>query len=298
MDTIDIKEYLREKAGLVNSFLEEYCHKPQPDVPERLHEAMSYSLTAGGKRIRPVLAMAAYEACGGRGDDIVQYATSLEIIHTYSLIHDDLPSMDDDDLRRGRPTNHKVFGEAVAILAGDGLLTEAFMMFFDSRHPLPCEHILRAIRELAIAAGPRGMVGGQVVDILSEGAEPNPETLHYIHTHKTGALIRSSVRLGGMLYGADGETMEALTVYGDNLGLAFQIVDDILDIKGDEAELGKPVGSDLEKNKMTYPSIYGIDASMQKAEELINRAVESVAPMGESARALKEIAQYIIRRTH
>jgi geranylgeranyl diphosphate synthase type II len=296
--SMDIKEYFKEKAGLVNGFLEDYFSRTNPHLPERLREAMHYSITAGGKRLRPVLAMAAWEACGGRAEDVVQYASSLEIVHTYSLIHDDLPAMDDDDLRRGRPTNHKVYGEAIAILAGDGLLTEAFMMFFDAPHAVPDANVLAAIRDLAHAAGPRGMVGGQVVDMLSEGAKPDAGTLQYIHTHKTGALLRASVRMGGILYGADGATMDALTSYGEDMGLAFQIVDDILDIKGDESVLGKPVGSDLEKDKLTWPAVYGIDESMKTAEELIARAVSSLEPLGERAEALRAIARYILERTY
>jgi geranylgeranyl diphosphate synthase type II len=295
---MNIKEYLNDKSALVNSCLEEYftgCCELAPDV---LRESMKYSLLAGGKRLRPVLAMASYEACGGKGSDIVLGASALEVIHTYSLIHDDLPAMDDDDLRRGRPTNHKVYGEAVAILAGDGLLTEAFLMLLANEGPVKRDNIMDALKELAVAAGPAGMVGGQVMDILSENAEPDAETLDYIHRHKTGALIRASVRMGAMLAGALGEKLDLLTRYGECLGLAFQIVDDILDVKGDEKELGKPVGSDEGRNKMTYPSLYGIDSSMERAEGLIREAMSSVSTLGAEAEPLRGIADYIIRRTH
>jgi len=295
---MNIKEYLNEKSALVNECIEEYftgCCGTAPDV---LRESMKYSLMAGGKRLRPVLAMASYEACGGKGSDILLGASALEVIHTYSLIHDDLPSMDDDDLRRGRPTNHKVYGEAIAILAGDGLLTEAFLMLLANEGPVKRDNILDALKELAIAAGPAGMVGGQVMDILSENAEPDAEMLDYIHKHKTGALIRASVRMGAIFAGAEGERLNSLTRYGECLGLAFQIVDDILDVKGDEKELGKPVGSDESRNKMTYPALYGIESSMKRAEGLIGEALISISAFGDDAEPLRAIADYIIRRTH
>ena len=225
-------------------------------------------------------------------------ASAIEVIHTYSLIHDDLPAMDDDDLRRGRPTNHKVYGDAIAILAGDGLLTEAFLMILDNGGKVSQADAVAALRELAAAAGPAGMVGGQVVDIISENIEPDADKLKYIHEHKTGALLRASVRIGAILAGADDEKLDSLSIYGDCLGLAFQIVDDILDVKGDEKELGKPVGSDEEKNKMTYPALFGIDKSMQRAKELIDDAVIAIKGFGPEADPLRSIADYMIRRTH
>jgi geranylgeranyl diphosphate synthase type II len=292
---MDIKAYIREKGELINSFLGSYFERPISSVPSMLHESMLYSLLAGGKRIRPVLAMASCEACGGKPGDIVQPAAALEVIHTYSLIHDDLPAMDNDDLRRGKPTNHKVFGEAVAILAGDGLLSEAFLMILEAGG-IKAERLLEAARELSLASGARGMVGGQVQDILSEGSEPDKETLHYIHTHKTGTLLRASVRFGGILVGADREVLQALSAFGESLGLAFQIVDDILDIKGDESLLGKPVGSDLQNNKMTYPAIYGLEASRAKAGELISDAIEALKTFSREADPLRGIANYILQR--
>ena len=295
---MDIATYLEKKSGVVDSFLKAYFEKPLDSVPGLLAESMSYSLLAGGKRIRPILAMASYEACGGDAGDILECASAIEVIHTYSLIHDDLPAMDNDDLRRGRLTNHKVYGEALAILTGDGLLTEAFLMILNAREKFSSESVLDAIRELAVASGIRGMVGGQVQDVLSEDSEPESETLQYIHEHKTGALIKASVRLGGLLYGASDETMKAFGDYGWNLGLAFQIVDDILDVKGDEALMGKPVGSDEEKNKMTYPALYGIDLSRQKAEELVEKALVVIEPLPEKAQPLREIAKYIIERQY
>ncbi len=295
---LDIKSYLREKAEMVNAFLASYFENPAPSVPPVLNEAMRYSMLAGGKRVRPILAIAAYEACGGRAEEVVECASALEVIHTYSLIHDDLPAMDNDDLRRGRPTNHRVYGEAVAILAGDGLLTEAFLMILNAKKDIRKEHIIEAIRELSVAAGPRGMVGGQVQDILSEDSEPDPGTLRYIHTHKTGALIRASVRLGGILAGADRDTTAALTGYGENLGLAFQVVDDILDVMGDAAVLGKPVGSDAQKKKMTYPALYGVEASRQAAEGLVAQSLDFIKLLSRLADPLREIAGYIVRRSH
>ncbi|MEJ2183480.1 MAG: polyprenyl synthetase family protein [Nitrospirota bacterium] len=295
--TRDIETYLEEKAALVNGYLEAYWRGPVPSVPDVLLEAMRYSLLAGGKRLRPVLALASYEVCGGRAEDVLGCAAALEAIHTYSLIHDDLPAMDNDDLRRGKPTNHKVFGEAVAILAGDGLLSEAFLMMLDAEG-IGTDRVLAGLREVALAAGPRGMVGGQVQDILSESAEPDPETLRYIHEHKTGALIAASVRLGAILAGAGEAEMGALSAYGRNLGLAFQIIDDILDVRGDASVMGKPVGSDQDRHKMTYPALYGIDESMRRAAELIAAAVEAVEPLGGRAEHLGEIARYMLRRTH
>jgi len=294
---MDIATYLKEKGESVNAYLKDYFGRPlAAGVPPVIAEAMGYSILAGGKRLRPILAMATYEVCGGKAEDIVPCASALEVIHTYSLIHDDLPAMDDDDLRRGRPTSHKVFGEAMAILAGDALLTEAFLMVLDTDGKAGRGALLDAIRELASASGVRGMVGGQVQDIISEGAEPDPDTLDYIHAHKTGALIAASVRLGGIVAGADEKTMEALTAYGRNLGHAFQIVDDVLDVEGDSEVLGKPTGSDREKKKMTYPALYGVEESMRRAGELIDDALRAIAHLGERAEPLRGIARFIITR--
>ncbi len=292
---LDIKKYLREKKDLIDSFIDS-CFR---DVrPERLRSSVLYSLTAGGKRIRPVLCIAAYEACGGDGD-IVPCAAALEFIHTYSLIHDDLPAMDDDDLRRGKPTNHKVFGEAMAILAGDALLTEAFALI--ARHvaadPLiPASSGLWVIHDLATAAGIRGMVAGQAQDILSEGEEPDAETLAFIHTHKTAALITASVRIGGMLAGCSDDILESLTRYGRATGLAFQITDDILDVVGDTGVLGKTTGSDEEKNKLTYPRLFGIAAARQKALQLVDEAVDALSSFDGKADPLREIARFLSTR--
>lgn len=292
---MDIKAYLKDRKKLIDSFLESYF-KSQFQ-PEALRDSIVYSLSAGGKRIRPILCLASYEACGGRAEDIVPYASALEFIHTYSLIHDDLPAMDNDDLRRGKPTNHKVFGEGMAVLAGDGLLTEAFYLLSCSNPPsLSCSSVLRVINEIAKASGIHGMVGGQAQDLLSENAEPDAETLLYIHTHKTAALISASVRTGGMLAGASETLLNALTAYGENIGLAFQVIDDILDVEGETELLGKTKGSDEKKKKMTYPKMYGIERSKQKAGELIDNAIKALEPFDERAEPLRAIARYLLER--
>lgn len=266
--------------------------------PESVHEAMRYSLFAGGKRVRPILAIAAAEALGARTQGLLPIASALELIHTYSLIHDDLPAMDDDDLRRGRPTCHKVYGEAVAILAGDGLLTMAFEVLSDPRNlkAVAPKTMLKIIREIAVAAGVAGMVGGQVVDIESEGKEIDFPMLEYIHTHKTGALIRASVRVGALYAKANERRLKALTRYGELIGLAFQIADDILDITGKEEELGKDVGSDIEKGKKTYPAFLGVGESRKRAEEVVDKALSMLSFFDRKADPLRGIGRYIINR--
>ncbi len=287
---MDIQGYFKEKGEVIASFLDCYFKGTSLQyVPPELQESMRYSLMAGGKRLRPILAMASCEAAGGKPEEIVRAAAALEVVHTYSLIHDDLPAMDNDDLRRGMPTNHKVHGEGMAILAGDALLTEAFMMVLGAGN-LPVERRAAAAWELSYAAGPRGMVGGQAQDILSEGEEPDPETLSFIHAHKTGALIVASVRIGAILGGASEDSLIALTKYGERLGLAFQIIDDILDVVGDEKTIGKPVGSDESKKKMTYPAVYGLEASRLKATELIEGALGAILDLGPEAEHLRAIA--------
>jgi geranylgeranyl diphosphate synthase type II len=257
---------------------------------------MKYSLFAGGKRIRPILALASYEACGGDAKKIIPQAAALELIHTYSLIHDDLPAMDNDDLRRGKPTSHKMFGEAMAILAGDALLTEAFFMMTQADIKIKPSILLKALREAALAAGHNGMVGGQAQDIISEDAEPDSETLEFIHLHKTAALIKSSVRIGTILAGSRKKQLQALTRYAENTGLAFQIIDDVLDVEGTPEELGKSVGSDSRKKKMTYPSLYGIEGARKKANELISIAIDAIGIFSSEADPLREIAGYLAKR--
>jgi geranylgeranyl diphosphate synthase type II len=289
----DIKAYLNEKRELIDSYLKTYF--TAPSSPSVLHEAMKYSLFAGGKRIRPILALASFEACGGDAKKIIPQAAALELIHTYSLIHDDLPAMDNDDLRRGKPTNHKMFGEAMAILAGDALLTEAFFMMTQADIKIKPSILLKALREVTLAAGHNGMVGGQAQDIISEDAEPDIETLEFIHLHKTAALIKSSVRIGPILAASGKKGLEALTRYGENTGLAFQIIDDVLDVEGSAEELGKPVGSDSRKKKMTYPSLYGIEGARKKANELISIAIDAIGIFSSEADPLREIAGYLAK---
>ncbi len=296
---MEIKSYLREKKQLIDHFIEDYFSASQIK-PDLLKESMFYSLRAGGKRIRPVLCLAAYEASGGqRVQDIISLASALELIHTYSLIHDDLPSMDNDDLRRGKPTNHKVFGEAMAILAGDALLTEAFCLLSSPNKTelgISPDAILKIISDVAQAIGAYGMVGGQAQDILSEDKEADKETLSFIHFKKTAALIAVSVRIGGLLADCNIDKLESLTRYGENIGLGFQIIDDILDIEGDSKTLGKTAGSDEKKKKMTYPKLYGLDSSKKKAEEVLKDAVASLAAFDERATPLREIALYLLSR--
>lgn len=312
---MDIKAYLKEKRELIDSYLKSYFSIPSE--PSVLHEAMKYSLFAGGKRIRPILALSSYEACGKDPKNIIPYASALELIHTYSLIHDDLPSMDNDDLRRGKPTSHKVFGEAIAILAGDALLTEAFLMLTHNSPSLPLvkvgidsqrggkgklykeikpSSLIKVIRDVSLSTGVHGMVGGQALDISSENSRPDRDTLTFIHLHKTAALITASVRMGGILADTDEYKLKALTKYGENIGLAFQIIDDILDIEGNAEELGKTAGSDTKMRKMTYPALYGINKSRQEAEDLISEAIDALALFSSESDQLRAIAHYLIQR--
>jgi len=293
---VEFKIYLKEKQRLVDNFLKEYLSVKMKGsgCPKALSKSIGYSLLAGGKRLRPILTIASYEAAGGKSDNIIPVAASLEFIHTYSLIHDDLPAMDNDDFRRNKPTNHRVFGEAIAILAGDALLTEAFGII--AKASLKADILIEVIKELTHACGVEGMVGGQTADILFEDKKINKKMLQYIHTHKTGALIKASVRIGAVMAGASPEIMSPLSVYGEKIGLAFQIVDDILDVIGTKEELGKPIGADSVKGKNTYPSIYGIDGSRRQAEELIKESLKAIKGFNENAEPLREIARYILNR--
>jgi geranylgeranyl diphosphate synthase type II len=313
---MDIKIYLKEKRELIDSYLKSYFETSSS--PSVLLDAMKYSLFAGGKRLRPILALASYGACGGDPKDILPQATAIELIHTYSLIHDDLPAMDNDELRRGKPTNHMIFGEAMAILAGDALLTEAFSMMTNTNPPLPPftkggmgglsspdkqvvspvsqSALLRVIQEVALSAGASGMVGGQALDILSENKEPDTEIVSFIHLHKTASLITASVRIGAILSDSTEDKIEALTRYGENVGLAYQIIDDILDIEGTTEELGKSVGSDKNKKKMTYPSVVGLEGAKRKAGDLISSAIDALHVFSYEADPLREIAIYLVER--
>jgi geranylgeranyl diphosphate synthase type II len=298
---MDINRYLQEEKKKVDSALERYLPRKE-DLTLNLHKAMQHSLFAGGKRIRPILAIASFEAAGGKGERILPFACALEMIHTYSLIHDDLPAIDNDDYRRGKPTCHKVFGEAIAILAGDGLLTEAFglMTHQHSEEDASSDKglMLELIHEVAHAAGVLGMVGGQAVDIESEGKAVDLPTVQYIHTHKTGTMILASVRVGAKLGGAKGTVLKALTRYGESLGLAFQIADDILNVEGEAALMGKKTGSDLSKGKATYPSVLGVEESKIRSKELVEMAVDALKQLGQEADPLREIARFIIAREY
>lgn len=293
-----IKSYLKEKASLIDRSLNQITNE-LPDVPEKLLESMRYSLLAGGKRLRPILVLATIEALGENEAIGVPFACAIEMIHTYSLIHDDLPAMDNDDYRRGRLTNHKVYGDAMAILAGDALLTEAFGLIVRGAKEanLSQECFIRILEDAVLSAGASGMVGGQVRDILSDGEVVELQQLEKIHRHKTGDLIAFSIRTGAYLGKASKETLEALTRFAYNLGLAFQIQDDILDVIGDQEVIGKPVGSDEEKKKATYPAMIGLDQSKEKLQQLINDAKTSIRHLPDlNPDRLLQIADFLLHR--
>lgn len=294
---MDLREYLKRRQRWVDAALERWV-TDENEFPSRVHRAMRYSLFAGGKRLRPILAIAAVEAVGGGVADVLPLACSLELIHTYSLIHDDLPSMDDDDLRRGKPTSHKVFGEALAILAGDALLTEAFHLVTrpDLMRAVSPRRRLRAINQVARAAGSCGMIGGQVMDIASQGQKVDSHLLEYIHSHKTGALIAASVCAGAIIGGASPRQYKALNSYGEKLGLAFQVIDDLLDVQGEEKKLGKAIGKDKVKGKATYPALFGIAKSQRQAEVLVEEALGHLKPFNGRANPLREIAKFTLKR--
>lgn len=292
--SFDLKKYLQERKQIVELALEKKL--PQKDTwPKTLNESIRYSLMAGGKRLRPILVLAAAETLGSDYADYLPAACAMEMIHTYSLIHDDLPAMDDDDLRRGRPTNHKVYGEAIAILAGDALLTQAF-----EELSKPFEHVdsskqLEAIHRVALASGSQGMVGGQAYDLFCEKKKVSLNELEKIHRHKTGKLIQASLELGALLANANSEELESLSQYGQFIGLSFQIADDLLDIEGGE-EIGKDIGSDIAREKATYPALLGLEASKKLAKEITEQALDSLKIFDEKAQALRSLAQYIIER--
>ena len=291
-----MKEVLEQLKDEVEKALEEIV-PPESTHPGRLVSAMRYSLLGGGKRIRPVLTLAAAQACGGRIQDAMFAACAVELVHTYSLIHDDLPAMDDDDFRRGRPTCHRAFDEATAILAGDALLTMAFGLLSDKTIApgVPADTRNRMVSELAAAAGWKGMVGGQQADMDSEGENPSQPVLEYIHIHKTGAMIRCSVLLGALAASADAEELSALERYGEKIGLAFQVVDDILDVTATTEEMGKDQGSDAARGKMTFPALFGLEETRQRAKDLIEDAKAALQSLGGSD-VLIQIADYVLLR--
>jgi geranylgeranyl diphosphate synthase type II len=296
MSAFDLEAYLKDKRVLVDAALERFL--PGEDVqPPTVHRAMRYSVLAGGKRLRPILVIAGAEAVGAPLSTVMPTACALEMIHTYSLIHDDLPAMDDDDYRRGRLTNHKVFGDAVAILAGDALLTLAFKLVADNAALVSDSRVVcDVVAAIAEASGTFGMVGGQVVDIESEGKAITPETLEYIHRHKTAALLRGSLWVGARLGGADAAALAAIDDAGQSLGLAFQIVDDILDVEGSLEALGKTAGSDARKQKATYPALQGVEVSRREARRLIEEAKSRLAVFGDRATPIRALADFVIER--
>jgi farnesyl-diphosphate synthase (EC 2.5.1.10) len=293
MNDFSLADYLRDRQVVVEQALSDAL---TVSFPEQIYEAMRYSLLAGGKRLRPILCLAACEMVGGKLAIALPTACALEMIHTMSLIHDDLPAMDNDDFRRGKPTNHKVFGEAMAILAGDGLLAYAFECIAHTRG-VPSDRLVRVIQIIAHAASQHGLVGGQVVDLAMEGrADVEESILHYIHTHKTGALLKACVLSGAVLGGASPEDLQDLGVYAENIGLAFQIVDDILDLTATTEQLGKTAGKDTRDDKVTYPKLWGIEASQQKAQALVAEAKAKLAKYGAQAVPLQALADFVIQR--
>ncbi|MDR2089937.1 MAG: polyprenyl synthetase family protein [Clostridiales Family XIII bacterium] len=296
----DFEEYIAFKA-LVEEHILDFLPEVDPKSSS-LYEAMRYSLKSGGKRVRPVLLLAACEFAGGEAREALPYACAVEYIHTYSLIHDDLPGMDDDELRRGLPTNHKVYGEGMAVLAGDGLLTAAFetmnkdmLIYFDD--PVKLKRRIRASHEISKGAGCRGMVAGQAADIEAVGRSIAGGLLDYIHLNKTAAPVVAAVKAGAFIGGAPKELLAAIETYAENLGLAFQIADDILDVTGDENELGKRTGADRARGKPTYPELYGIEASRERLDELTQTALGTLAPFYDNAEFFVKMAKYLLNRT-
>ena len=285
---LDLKDYLERKRKIVDQALDKYLPK-EKDEPKIIHKAMRYSVFAGGKRLRPILSMASFELVGGKGNSILPVACALELIHAYSLIHDDLPCMDDDDLRRGKPTSHKVFGEGMAVLAGDALHALAFEVLLRAKR-------LDVISEVANAIGTQGMIGGQVADLEAEGEKVSLSQVNFIHTHKTAALIKLSIRAGALLGEASSEELDALSRYGEKIGLAFQITDDILDVVGKEKIIGKKTGKN--QNKATYPKMMGLEKSKRIAKKLVEEAKEKLEVFGDNGFILKELADFIVNRAN
>jgi geranylgeranyl diphosphate synthase, type II len=292
--SFDLDRYLNERKTMVETALAAHLDRCE-GAPATLRDAMSYSLLAGGKRLRPILALAACEAVGARPEEAIDAACAVEFVHTYSLIHDDLPAMDDDDFRRGRPTSHKKFGEAVAILAGDALCAEAFRVAAQNRKGRE-ERVADVVYELARASGAVGMVGGQVIDIEATGKKITVDELETLHRAKTGELLLVAVRAGARMGGADATAMERLTAYGRALGLAFQIVDDVLDITSDLSTLGKDPGSDREAGKTTFVDLLGIDGARARAQAVMDEGIVALAPFGARADALRALGRYTVER--
>lgn len=293
--SIKLDEYLNERKTIVDAALDRYL-PPASQPPSSVHEAMRYSTLNGGKRLRPIFTLAACDAVGGNIQNALPAACAIECIHSFSLIHDDLPCMDNDDFRRGKPTAHKAFGEAIALLAGDALFALAFQIISETPSEVPPEIAIAVWKLIASATGTSGMVGGQVMDMLAEGRKPDFAEVTQIHKLKTGALIETSVTVGAMLGGGTADQVNAFSTYGRNIGLAFQIADDVLDLKGDAAKLGKPIGSDLKHDKATYPSIIGIEQSEELAKKTMNDALDAIADFDDKAGPLRQIARFVVER--
>ncbi|HHP7230991.1 MAG TPA: geranylgeranyl diphosphate synthase CrtE [Xenococcaceae cyanobacterium] len=292
----DLNSYLQEHQKLVEAALDRSIILAKP---EKIYEAMRYSLLAGGKRLRPILCLATCQLMGGTVAMAMPTACGLEMIHTMSLIHDDLPAMDNDDYRRGKLTNHKVYGEDIAILAGDGLLAYAFEYVATQTQDVPADRLVKVLARLGRTVGAAGLVGGQVLDLESEGkTDISVATLSFIHTHKTGALLETSVVSGAMLAGASAADIAKLAQYAQNIGLAFQIIDDILDITATDEQLGKTAGKDLQAQKATYPSLWGLEKSQEQAQKLVDEAIAQLQSYGDKAEPLRAIAKYILTRNH
>jgi geranylgeranyl diphosphate synthase type II len=293
---MDLKTYLAARAAEVDAALDAFLPKAK-EKPATIHAAMRYTVFAGGKRLRPILCLAAAEACGGDPEAAIPPACAVEVLHTYSLVHDDLPCMDDDDLRRGRPTCHKVYGEGMAVLTGDALLTEAFLMLAQTqpakRYPVGCY-----VAELALTGGSTKLIGGQVMDLEGEGKKLTKAQLVKIHEAKTAALLTTSIRLGAMTANATDKQLEALSIFGRALGLAFQVIDDILDVTASTEILGKTAGKDAAVEKATYPAILGLDKSRKEAAKLTKEAMDALLPFGKKAQRLREIAEYLLKREY
>ena len=296
---MDIQHYLDQQREKVDRFLDQVVPDGQ-GLPKILYESMRHSLLGGGKRIRPILTMAAAEAVGQCDDAILPFAAALELIHTYSLVHDDLPAMDNDDYRRGRPTNHKVFGEGMAILAGDALLTMAFELCSQptKKAVIAPDQQIQIIQELAMGSGHGGMVGGQVLDIQAENQDIDLVTLQTIHNYKTGRLIRAAVRIGGIFANAGPSQLESLTGYAEDIGLAFQIADDVLNMTGTREELGKDAGTDAKRGKKTYPTFYGVEGARELGVQCVDRAIRRLDSFDQQADPLRALAGYVMSRRH
>jgi len=293
---INLQKYLSARQKLIDRALSSYLPKAN-EKPVTIHKAMRYSLFVGGKRLRPILCLAAAEACGGKIELAMSPACAVECIHTYSLIHDDLPCMDDDDFRRGQPTCHKVFGEGVAVLAGDALLTIAFEILAQAREPSRYRMPV-LVKELAGASGSRWLIGGQVADLEGEGKKISGEELKFIHRSKTAALLTAAIRLGAMSANASEKKLKDLTLFGQSLGLAFQVIDDILDVTQTSEKLGKSAGKDVAAQKATYPAVFGLEKSRKEAHRLTTQALASIKPFGEKGAMLKVLADYLLQRDY